>query len=66
MVNLGETEGTPNTVAIGDKFVPAAGALGKGILTLTASPEAGDMVWKVVRIYTMPDGQKGLKLLRIA
>ena len=44
----------------------------KGILT-TAKAEAsdtfagsGDMVWKVVKVYTMPDHQKGVKILRIA
>lgn len=26
----------------------------------------GDMQWQVVKIYTMPDGQKGVKLMRIA
>jgi hypothetical protein len=25
----------------------------------------GDMEWKVVKIYTMPDGQEGVKLQRI-
>ena len=44
----------------------------KGILT-TAKAEAsdtfagsGDMVWQVVKIYTMPDHQKGVKIMRIA
>ena len=45
----------------------------KGILT-TAKADAvenefagsGDMVWQVVKVYTMPDHQKGVKILRIA
>ena len=45
----------------------------KGILT-TAKAEAvegefagsGDMVWQVVKVYTMPDHQKGAKIMRIA
>ncbi len=44
----------------------------KGILT-TAKAEAadgfagsGDMVWQVVKVYTMPDHQKGVKIMRIA
>ena len=44
----------------------------KGILT-TAKVEAsdtfagsGDMVWQVVKVYTMPDHQKGVKIMRIA
>ena len=43
-----------------------------GILT-TAKAEAadkfagsGDMVWQVVKVYTMPDHQKGVKIMRIA
>ena len=45
----------------------------KGILT-TVKAEAvegqfagsGDMVWQVVKVYTMPDHQKGVKIMRIA
>lgn len=44
-----------------------------GILT-TAKAEAienkfagsGDMIWQVVKVYTMPDHQKGVKIMRIA
>ena len=28
--------------------------------------EAEGMTWQVVKVYTMPDGQKGVKLIRIA
>ena len=45
----------------------------KGILTKTKKTTAnddgavsGDMVWQVVKIYTMPDNQKGVKIMRIA
>lgn len=27
---------------------------------------SGDMAWQVARVYTMPDGQKGVKIVRIA
>ena len=27
---------------------------------------SGDMVWQVVKVYTMPDNQKGVKIMRIA
>ena len=44
----------------------------KGILT-TAKAEAaegfagsGDMIWQVVKVYTMPDHQRGVKIMRIA
>lgn len=44
----------------------------KGILTIAkAEPSeqfagSGDMVWQVVKVYTMPDHQKGVKIMRIA
>lgn len=37
-----------------------------GILTTTKAEVSGDMVWNVVKVYTMPDGQKGVKVMRIA
>ena len=54
---------TTNMVALdaeyaeGDKLTPGAdGVLAAG---------EGDMVWQVAKVYTMPDGQPGLKLQRI-
>lgn len=35
------------------------------VLKKKATPAATDMVWVVVKVYTMPDGQPGLKLQRI-
>lgn len=49
------------TVAVGDKLTPRAE---DGILAKTESAEG--MVWQVVKVYTMPDGQKGAKVMRIA
>ena len=43
---------------IGDILTPGA----KGILELGS----GDMQWQVVKVYTMPDHQKGVKIMRIA
>ena len=37
-----------------------------GILCGTKGTNSGDMVWQVVKIYTMPDHQKGVKVMRIA
>lgn len=37
-----------------------------GILTYDASPEATEMVWQVVKVYTMADGQPAVKIQRIA
>ena len=59
---------TTNTInetelAVGDILTPQAGA-GKGILA-KAGAESADMKWQVVKVYTMPDDQKGVKLMRI-
>lgn len=35
----------------------------QGILKTAPS---GDMTWQVVKVYTMPDGQRGVKVMRIA
>ena len=53
-----------DTLAIGDLLTPQAGA-GKGILA-KAGADSADMKWQVVKIYTMPDEQKGVKIMRIA
>ena len=40
-------------------------AAGTGVLTYNASPGAADMVWQVVKVYTLADGQKAVKVQRI-
>ena len=58
----------PADVALGDVLVVGE----KGMLTKTAVEASdtfagsGDMKWQVVKVYTMPDHQKGVKLMRIA
>jgi hypothetical protein len=47
-----------DTLKVGDVLTPGE----KGILTVAE----GDMKWQVVKVYTMPDHQKGVKLMRIA
>lgn len=47
------------TLSIGDVLAPN----NKGIL---AKDNSQSMKWQVVKIYTMPDGQKGVKVMRIA
>ncbi len=54
---------TTNCIAVANPTVgmtlaPAA----KGIL---AEASEGDMLWQVVKVYTMPDYQKGVKVMRI-
>lgn len=46
------------TLKVGDVLTPGA----KGILEVGE----GDMKWQVVKVYTMPDHQKGVKIMRIA
>ena len=58
---------TTNTInetelAIGDILTPQAA---NGILAKEGADSA-DMKWQVVKVYTMPDHQKGVKIMRIA
>ena len=46
------------TLEIGDILSPDA----TGILSKTGD---ATMSWQVVKLYTMPDGQKGAKIMRI-
>lgn len=57
------------TLAVGDSLYVGD----KGILCKTKKSSAdtngaasGDMVWQVVKVYTMPDNQRGVKIMRIA
>ena len=47
------------TVALGAELSPNA----EGYLSVNGD---GSMKWQVVKIFTMPDGQKGVKIMRIA
>ena len=47
-------------VALGDILAPGADGY------LAAAGEGATMKWQVVKVYTMPDGQKGAKIMRIA
>ena len=46
-------------VEVGTKLAPNA----TGVLTTAA--EGAEMIWKVVKVYTMADGQAAVKLQRI-
>ena len=50
-----------NTLKAGDVLTPGA----NGILEVAAEGATG-MLWQVVKVYTMPDHQKGAKIMRIA
>lgn len=49
------------TLAVGDVLGPAAA---NGILS--KSGDTTSMKWQVVKVYTMPDHQRGVKIMRIA
>lgn len=54
------------TLAIGNILMPRQS---DGILvkdSSTGADTASGMKWEVVKLYTMPDGQKGVKIMRIA
>ena len=57
---------TTNTInetelAVGDLLTPQAA---DGILA-KAGAESADMIWQVVKVYNMPDFQRGVKIMRI-
>lgn len=63
--NIGDIM-TTNTInetqlAVGDTLTPGA----DGILAKAGADDAGVMVWQVVKVYDMPDGQKAVKVMRI-
>ena len=58
-----------DTVAIGDIFEVKAGTAPYdkvGVLTQVASATAGNMTFQVLKVYTMADGQKAVKVVRVA
>ena len=55
------TIGTDATLVVGAYLAPNA----SGILTVNDSKPQSGMVWKIVKVYTMPDSQFGVKIQRI-
>ena len=53
--------GTVDTIKTGVLLTPGA----NGILEVAAEGATG-MLWQVVKVYTMPDHQRGVKVMRIA
>ena len=51
------------SLTVGDKLAPNPNA--KGILDKASGATATECVWQVAKVYTMPDGQPGVKLIRI-
>lgn len=51
-----------STLAVGNLLTPGS----DGYLAKISGTPSGEMQWQVVKVYTMPDGQKGVKIMRIA
>ena len=60
--NLVDNGTKGSDLAVKDKLTVAAST---GVLTYNATPGAADMVWQVVKVYTLADGQKAVKVQRI-
>ena len=67
--NMVETLDGDNVYAVGDTLQPTLNNTTKTLQLMKATAAAGSklegMVWVVVKVYTMPDGQPGLKLQRV-
>ena len=55
----GKVEIEMSDFEVGDKLAPNA----KGFLA--EAGESAEMIWKVVKVYTMPDGQPAVKVQRV-
>ena len=65
-IGVGNTDGKSQVVYDGDVTVGKKLTVNdKGFLVVNEAPEATDMVWQVVKVYTMADGQAAVKLQRI-
>ena len=70
MIGNANTTGSDAEVTIGTDATLVKGAYlapntTNGILTVANSKPGSGMVWKIVKVYTMPDGQPGFKLQRV-
>ena len=67
--NMVETLDGDNVYAVGDTLQPILNNTTKTLqlkkVTAAAGSKLEGMVWVVVKVYTMPDGQPGLKLQRV-
>lgn len=51
--------------AVGDLLAPQKNEESKTLVLKKAAEDATGMLWQVAKVYTMPDGQPGLKLQRV-
>ena len=57
--------GTTETYAVGDKLVPVKNTTTKTLQLEKDNTATTGMIWVVVKVYSMPDGQQGLKIQRV-
>lgn len=61
MVKAGDTV----TYNVGDKLIPVKNTTSNTLVLEADNTATTGMIWVVVKVYTMPDGQQGLKLQRV-
>lgn len=57
--------GSSVTYAVGDKLIPVKNTTTNTLQLEKDNTATTGMIWVVVKVYTMPDGQDGLKLQRV-
>jgi len=65
MVQTDEDAGAAVTYAVGDKLVPVKNTTSNTLVLEADNSATTGMIWVVTKVYTMPDGQQGLKLQRV-
>ena len=65
MVQTDEDAGAAVTYAVGDKLIPVKNTTTKTLQLEKDNAATTGMIWVVVKVYSMPDGQQGLKLQRV-
>ena len=65
MVQTDEDAGAAVTYAVGDKLIPVKNTTTKTLQLEKDNTATTGMIWVVVKVYTMPDGQQGLKIQRV-
>lgn len=60
-----ELSGEQNNYVVGDILVPVKNNTSKTLVLEKAGENPTGMLWMVVKVYTMPDGQPGLQLQRV-
>ena len=65
MVQTDDDAGQAVTYAVGDKLVPVKNTTSNTLVLEADNSATTGMIWVVTKVYTMPDGQQGLKLQRV-